>query len=146
MLLFHQHYPIQTLCAALGVPRSSFYYRPEPAEDRPLRDALIELAGRWPTYGYRRLTALLRRAGHTVNGKRVRRLMHELGLCGAAPARRVRTTDSDHPFPRFPNLVEDLEVTHPDQVWVADITYIRLLEQFVYLATLMDAFSRRVVG
>src|SRR5437764_12302003 len=72
--------------------------------------------------------------------------MHELGLCGAAPARRGRTTDSDHPFPRFPNLVEDLEVTHPDQVWVADITYIRLREEFVYLAVLMDVFTRGIRG
>jgi putative transposase len=146
MLLLHQHFPIKTLCEVLGVPRSSFYFQPEPGEDRPLRDALIELAGQWPTYGYRRLTVPLRREGHVVNAKRVRRLMHELGICGKAPARRVRTTDSNHAFPRYPNLVESLEVKRPDQVWVADITYIRLRKEFVYLAVLMDVFTRCIRG
>ena len=146
MLLLHQHFPIKTLCEVLGVPRSSFYFQPEPGEDRPLRDALIELAGQWPTYGYRRLTVQLRREGHVVNAKRVRRLMHELGICGKAPARRVRTTDSNHEFPRYPNLVESLEVKWPDQVWVADITYIRLRKEFVYLAVLMDVFTRGIRG
>jgi putative transposase len=146
MLLLHQHFPIKTLCEVLGVPRSSFYFQPEPGEDRPLRDALIELAGQWPTYGYRRLTVHLRREGHVVNAKRVRRLMHELGICGKAPARRVRTTDSNHAFPRYPNLVESLEVKRPDQVWVADITYIRLRKEFVYLAVLMDVFTRCIRG
>jgi len=146
MLLLHHHFPINRLCEVLGVPRSSYYLQSEPREDRPLRDALIELAGQWPTYGYRRLTVQLRRAGHVVNAKRVRRLMHELGICGKAPARRVRTTDSDHAFPRYPNLVESLEVKRPDQVWVADITYIRLRKEFVYLAVLMDVFTRCIRG
>ena len=146
MLLLHEQFPINMLCEALGLPRSSAYYRPRPEEDRPIREALIELAGRWPTYGYRRLTAMLRRQGHAVNGKRVRRLMHELGIAGEAPARRPRTTDSDHAFPRYENLVEDLEVTHPDQVWVADITYIRLRKEFIYLAVIMDVFTRCIRG
>ena len=119
------------LCEALGLPRSSAYYRAQPGEDRLIRAALIEPAGQWPTYGYRRLTVMLQRQGHPVNGKRVRRLMRELGIVGEAPARRPRTTDSDHTFPRFPNLVEGLEVTHPDHVWVADITYIRLRKDFI---------------
>jgi transposase InsO family protein len=72
--------------------------------------------------------------------------MQEMGICGEAPARRVRTTDSDHPFPRYPNLVEDLEVVRPDQVWVADITYVRLKKEFVYLAVLMDVFTRGIRG
>jgi putative transposase len=72
--------------------------------------------------------------------------MHEMGICGEAPARRPRTTDSDHPFPRYPNLVEDLEVVCPDQVWVADITYVRLKEEFVYLAVLMEVFTRSIRG
>ena len=67
------------LCEALGLPRSSAYYRAQPGEDRLIRAALIELAGQWPTYGYRRLTVMLQRQGHVVNGKRVRRLMRELG-------------------------------------------------------------------
>jgi putative transposase len=111
-----------------------------------LREALIALAGRWPTYGYRRLTVMLRREGHTVNAKRVRRLMGELGLFGEPPPRHPRTTDSAHEFPRFPNLVESLEVVRPDQVWVSDITYIRLKKEFIYLAVLMDVFSRSIRG
>jgi putative transposase len=74
---------------------------------------------------------MLQREGLPVNAKRVRRLMHELGICGEAPKRRPRTTDSNHPYPRFPNLVEGLEVTRPDQVRVADITYIRLRNEFI---------------
>jgi hypothetical protein len=88
---------------------------------------------------------MLRREGRPVNGKRVRRLMAEMDLQGKAPARR-RTTDSRHDFPRYPNLVEGLEATRPDQIWVADITYVRLREEFVYLAVLMDVFTRRVRG
>jgi putative transposase len=146
MLLFHEQFPINTLCAALDLPRSSAYYQPRPDEDRPVRDALVELAGQWPTYGYRRLTAMLQREGHAVNAKRVRRLMHELGIVGKAPQRRPRTTDSNHAFPRYPNLVEGLEVTHPDQVWVADITYIRLRKEFIYLSVIMDVFTRCIRG
>jgi putative transposase len=145
-LLLCDQYPINRLCEVLGVPRSSAYYEPRPGEDRSLRDALIEVAGRWPTYGYRRLTEQLKREGHAVNTKRVRRLMHELGIVGEAPPRKPRTTDSGHTFPRYPNLVEDLEVTRPDQVWVADITYIRLRKEFVYLAVLMDVYTRCIRG
>ncbi len=134
------------LCEALDVHRSGLYHQPRPDEDRPLREALIALAGRWPTYGYRRLTVMLRREGHTANAKRVRRLMGELGLSGEPPPRHPRTTDSVHAFPRFPNLVESLEVVRPDQVWVSDITYIRLKKEFIYLAVLMDVFSRSIRG
>lgn len=146
MLLLGDHFPINTLCEVLGVARSSVYYAPRPTEDRPLRDALIEVAGRWPTYGYRRLTKQLKREGRTVNSKLVRKLMHELGIVGKAPEMKPRTTDSGHAYPRFPNLVEELEVTRPEQVWVADITYIRLRKEFVYLAVLMDVFTRRIRG
>lgn len=146
MLLLCEHYPIKTLCEVLGLPRSSAYYQPRPPEDRLLREALIELAGQWPTYGYRRLTAMLKRQGRAVNTKHVRRLMHALGIVGKAPVRRPRTTDSNHAFPRFPNLVESFEVERPDQVWVADITYVRLKEDFVYLAVLMDVFTRKIRG
>ena len=111
-----------------------------------MREALIALAGQWPTYGYRRLTVMLRREGHTVNAKRVRRLMGELGLFGEPPPRHPRTTSSVHAFPRYPNLVESLEVVRPDQVWVSDITYIRLNKEFIYLAVLMDVFSRSIRG
>lgn len=141
-------YPIRHVCRLLGVPRSSIYYsaQPVPDDEAMLKTALLDLAGEWPTYGYRRLTAMMRRLDWPVNGKRVRRWMAELNLTGAPPTRGKRTTNSDHPFPRYPNLVKDLEITRPDQVWVADITYIRLRREFVYLAVLMDVFTRNIRG
>jgi putative transposase len=144
--LAHDEPSITTLCDLLGLARSTFYYRGTPDDDQPLKAALLQLAGAWPTYGYRRLTALLHRQGHTVNTKRVRRLMGEMGIQGKAPVRRRRTTNSDHAFPRYPNRVEGLEVIRPDQVWVADITYIRLKNEFVYLSVLMDVFTRCIRG
>jgi transposase InsO family protein len=137
---------MKLLCEILGVPRSSAYYQPQTREDWLLRDALSELAGQWPTYGYRRLTVMLQRQGLPVNTKRVRRLMHELGMVAEPPQRKPRTTDSEHAYPRFPNLVEGLEVSRPEQVWVADITYIRLRKEFIYLAALMDIFTRSIRG
>jgi putative transposase len=147
MSLTHD-YPARLVCRLLDFPRCQLYRTPPdtPDADATLRRALQRLAGRWPTYGYRRLTALLQRDGWTVNSKRVRRLMAELGIHGLLPVRRKRTTNSDHDFPRFPNLVEGLTVVCPDHVWVADITYIRLRQEFVYLAVIMDVFTRLIRG
>jgi putative transposase len=140
-------YPVRRLCRLFDCPRAGLYRTPAVAPDEEkLRRAVGRSAGAWPTYGYRRVTAMPRRAGWAVNGKRVRRVMRELGLAAAPPPRRVRTTDSDHPFPRYPNLVADLAVTSPDQVWVADITYVRVRAGFVYLAVLMDVFTRVIRG
>jgi putative transposase len=141
-------YPIRLVCRLLDVPRSSLYYaaQPVPDDEAMLKTVLLDLAGQWPTYGYRRLTAMMRRLGWTVNRKRVRRWMEELQLTGAPPKRTTRTTNSKHAFPRYPNLVKDLEISMPDQVWVADITYIRLQREFVYLAVLMDVFTRCLRG
>jgi transposase InsO family protein len=141
-------YPIRLVCRLLGVPRSSVYYRPQPIPDAEamFKTALLDLAAEWPTYGYRRLTAMMRRLDWPVNAKRVRRWMDELNLHGIQPKRTTRTTHSIHDFPRYPNLVQDLEITRPDQVWVADITYIRLRTEFVYLAVLMDVFTRCLRG
>jgi putative transposase len=141
-------YPIRRVCQLLGIARSSVYYsaRPASGDEAVLKTALLDLAGEWPTYGYRRLTVMMRRLDWPVNGKRVRRWMHELGIDGAPPARKKRTTNSNHAFPRYPNLVKDLEITRPDQVWVADITYIRLRKEFVYLAMLMDVYTRNIRG
>ena len=141
-------YPIRFVCRLLDVPRSTLYYaaQPVPDDEVMLKVALLDLAGQWPTYGYRRLTAMMRRLGWTVNGKRVRRWMEELHLTAAPPKRTTRTTNSNHAFPRYPNLVKNLEISMPDQVWVADITYIRLHKEFVYLAVLMDVFTRCLRG
>jgi putative transposase len=140
-------YPIRLVCRLLGVPRSSVYYTPQAGTDEAmLKTALLDLAGEWPTYGYRRLTAMMKRLGWSVNAKRVRRWMDELGLAGAPPVRTTRTTDSAHAFPRYPNLVKGLRIRHPEQVWVADITYIRLRDEFIYLAVVMDVFTRSIRG
>jgi len=144
-------YPLTVVCHVLEAPRSSVYARasrgrPDDDEQR-LREHIERIAGAWPTYGYRRVTAQLRREDvRAVNGKRVRRLMGELGLRGQTPRRRCRTTNSDHPYPRYPNLVADRPIAEPDAVWVADITYVRLQREFVYLAVLMDVYTRAIRG
>jgi transposase InsO family protein len=148
MSLIEQGYAARQVCAVLNFPRCQVYRTPAAAggDEEALRVTLQRLAGEWPTYGYRRLTAMLRREGQAVNSKRVRRLMTELGIHGQLPVRRKHTTDSNHDFPRFANRVEGLAVVRPDQVWVGDITYIRLRRDFVYLAVLMDVFTRLIRG
>lgn len=142
-----EQYSARLVCETLGFPRSQLY-RPSPGSDKDaeLREALSRLAGEWPTYGYRRLTAQLKREHWQVNSKRVRRVLAEMGLLRQRPARKRRTTNSNHAFARYPNLVEGLQVGYPDQVWVADITYVRLKQEFVYLAVLMDVYTRFVRG
>ena len=121
-------YPIRLVCRLLGVPRSSVYYAAaaRPDDEAMLKTALLDLAGEWPTYGYRRLTAMMRRLGWQVNANACVAGWTNSASTGAAPTRTTRTTNSNHAFPRYPNLVKHLEITRPDQVWVADITYIRL--------------------
>lgn len=141
-----QAYPVTTVCQVVGLPRSSYYYPPVQRDEGNLRKAIEELVGQWPTYGYRRITKELQRAKWNVNHKRVARLMGEMGLL-VKPTRKKRwTTDSKHNWPRFPNLVLGLEVTNPDQVWVGDISYIALRRDFVFLAILMDVFTRAIRG
>lgn len=106
------------------------------------------MAGQFPLYGTRRITHQLRRAPHryAVGRKRIQRLMRSMSLLRPVKRVKIRTTNSEHGFPRFKNLMEDLTVSHPDQVWAADITYIRLKNSFVYLAVLMDVFTRAIRG
>ena len=111
-----------------------------------LRDAMQKQAVQMPAYGYRRITAALQRAGWVVNHKRVLRLMRADNLLCLRQRAFVRTTDSDHELRIYPNLARDLKVAGLNQLWVADITYIRLALEFVYLAVILDAFSRRVIG
>jgi putative transposase len=145
-MALRKDYPANMVCEALALPRSSFYYQPQQADDEALCAAILQVVGDWPTYGYRRVTAMLRRAGWVVNRKRVQRLLREMGLQVPRKAQKRRTTNSQHAFPRYPNLVQDLSIVRPDQVWVADITYIRLRREWVYLAVLMDVFTRAVRG
>jgi putative transposase len=141
-------YPIKAGCELLDLPRSSYYYPPVQADERAVEDAIDEIAGQFPTYGTRRVTHQLRRSPHEilVNRKRVRRIMAQKGLLRPVKRSKKRTTDSEHPYPRYPNLVKELEITYPDQVWVSDITYIRLEREFVYLAIILDVFTRAIRG
>lgn len=142
-----QDYAISLVCEVVGYARSQVYYEARPGSDESLIKAeIIRLAGQYPTYGYRRITAMLKRQGQAVNHKRVARLMRALGLAGKRPVKRKRTTHSNHEYKRYGNLVMNLEIEHPDQVWVAGITYIRLAQEFVYLAVIMDVFSRSIRG
>jgi putative transposase len=140
-------YPVQVMCQVLNVPRSSYYYQPQPRDDEALKVALWRVAAEWPTYGYRRLTVQVRREDKLiVNTKRVRRLVKLMHLGRKHKRKTRRTTNSEHPFPRYPNLVQDLDIVRPDQVWVGDITYIHLKTEFVYLAVIMDVFTRSIRG
>jgi transposase InsO family protein len=141
-------YPVSLLCKLLGVSRSSYYYAATNSDESEVCRAMEELAAEFPTYGSRRLTAQIRRDPYKliVNRKRTQRIMQELGIKCRVKRRMVHTTDSRHCFPRYPNLVRDLEITFPDQVWVADITYIRLREDFIYLAIVMDVYTRIIRG
>jgi putative transposase len=139
-------FPVEWLCDVVGLPRSSFYYPAHPREDTTLQEQIRTLCGTWPTYGVRRMTAQVRREYQRVNRKRVRRVMRAMGLTRKNRRKRRRTTQSDHHFPRYPNLVQGLTVTHPDQVWVADLTYVQLQVECVYLAVIMDVFTRTIRG
>ena len=133
------------------VGRASYYRFDENAKpgsdaDMDLRDAIQRIALEWPSYGRRRITQELRRRGWRVNPKRVHRLMREDNLLCVRKRKFVVTTDSHHGRKIYPNLARHMVLTNVDQLWVADITYIRLQEEFVFLAVILDAYSRRVIG
>jgi transposase InsO family protein len=141
--------PVRQLCAILDVSRSWYYAGQAPTVDEAevaLRDEIEALVLEFPGYGYRRVTKALQRAGWTVNHKRVLRIMREEALLCQLKRRWVPTTDSRHGLMTYPHLLPQTEVTQVNQVWVADITYIRLPRSFVYLAALLDAYSRKVIG
>lgn len=139
---------VQEACQVVGLSRSSYYYGSQRTEVEQLVIDLEQEAGRYPKYGSRRLTRQLRRAPYyyRVNRKRIQRIMRQKGLLRPQKQAKRRTTNSQHPFPRYPNLVVDLKVDHPEQVWVCDVTYVRLGNGFVYLAVIMDVFTRAIRG
>ena len=141
---------IVRMCDVADVSRAGWYRRgsdPTKSErDIELRDAIQKIALEMPSYGRRRITAELRRRGVKVNHKRVARIMREDNLLCLRRRKFVATTDSRHGHPVYPNLAAKMNLTGVNQLWVADITYIRLETEFVYLAVVLDAFSRRVVG
>ena len=138
------------LCQMTGLSRAGYYRFRQRHDfrrgDMTVRNQIQHIALRWPAYGYRRVHAELVRQGRKINHKRVLRLMRSDNLLCVRRRKFLFTTDSRHGLPIYPNLVEGLVVTSIDQLWVADITYIRLQLEFVYLAVLLDAFSRRCLG
>jgi putative transposase len=138
------------MCQLAGVSRASFYRHWEvqapDAAGMALRDAIQRAALGHRCYGYRRIQVLIEREGFQVGAKKVRRLMREDNLLAVLRRKFVVTTDSDHPFHVYPNLAEHLVLSDVNQLWVADMTYLRLQGEFVYLAVVLDAWSRRAVG
>jgi putative transposase len=141
-------YSIELACELVELPRSSYYYRSHKADESQLVADLEAVAGQYVTYGTRRVRSQLRRPpyGYRINRKRVQRIMRQKDLLRPVKRRKIPTTDSKHPYPRYPNLVKELEIVYPEQVWVSDITYIRLGQGFVYLAIVMDVFTRAIRG
>jgi putative transposase len=141
---------ISALCKSAQVSRAGFYRQRSEAEiadpDPELRDEIQKIALEMPAYGRRRITAELQRRGWAVNHKRVQRLMRQDNLLCLRRRKFVLTTDSNHGHRVYPNLAAELELSGLNQLWVADITYIRLETEFVYLAVMLDAYSRRVIG
>jgi putative transposase len=150
----HQTHPqltLQRLCELFGISRSWYYEQlDQPGDDAAaiaLRDQIERIILEFPGYGYRRVTHTLARQGYRVNHKRVLRIMREESLlCHLKKRFVVATTNSRHRFPVYPNVLAGVVLNTPDQAWVADLTYIRLRSAFVYLACILDAFSRRCVG
>jgi len=138
------------MCEVAGFSRAGYYRFLDPAKpaaaDMDLRDEMQKIALEWPSYGSRRITQELKARGWEVNRKRVQRLMREDNLLCVVKRKFVVTTDSAHGLKVYPNLAASMTLTGVDQLWIADITYIRLEEEFVYLAVILDAYSRRVIG
>ncbi len=136
----------------MNVPRSSYYYRAKPLSvqkqraEADLRDRIERIACDFSRYGYRRITKQLKRDGVIVNHKKVLRIMREESLLCEVKRVWVTTTDSRHRFRRFPNLIKNVAATGPNQIWASDITYIRIANGFVYLAVILDTYSRKVIG
>jgi putative transposase len=136
----------------MGLGHSTYYYRLRQKalrakkEEVDLRDRIEKIVVKCAGYGYRRVTYQLRREGYKINHKRVARLMREQSLQCQVKRRWVKTTDSDHGYRIYPNLIKELKITGRNQVWVADITYIRIMTGFLYLAVVLDLFSRKVIG
>jgi transposase InsO family protein len=138
------------MCEVAGFSRAGYYRFQDPEKPAPmdmdLREEMQKMAVEWPSYGSRRMTRELKARGWDVNRKRVQRLMREDNLLCVAKRKFVVTTDSTHGLKVYPNLAASMVLTGVDQLWIADITYIRLEEEFVYLAVILDAYSRRVIG
>ncbi|RWI31379.1 MAG: IS3 family transposase [Mesorhizobium sp.] len=134
-------------CRLMGIARSTYYDRPErPTDDTAIVEAMFEVCDVFESYGYRRVDAALRQQGLVVNHKKIRRLMREHDLQPKIRRRFIATTDSGHGWPIYSNLARDFLPIGPNQLWVGDITYVALPTRFIYVAIILDAWSRLVVG
>jgi len=144
--------PVKDAASSLGVSRSGYYKWASqesdlvPDDDPRIKDEIVKILEENPGYGYRRVTPELRRRGFKVNHKRVRRIMKENNLLFKKKRFKPTTTDSNHNNEVYPNLIKGIEIVRPNQVWASDITYIRLLNDFVYLAVIIDLYARRCIG
>lgn len=142
--------PVARMCELVRLPRRSYYHllsHSTPTDSHTeVRVSIQRLALEWPAYGYRRITHELGRQGCTVNHKLVLRLMREDNLLCLRKRHFVRTTDSRHDLPAYASLAGQMTLSGIDELWIADITYIRLRHEFVYLAVILDAYSRRCMG
>lgn len=143
--------PIRHACSSLNLSKSAYYAglkRPAiTLSDKPVKNVIYAISLEYPRYGYRRITAELHRRGNTINSKKVLRIMREEHLlCRPKKKFRVTTTDSNHCFPVYPNLAKGIVLTGINQFWVTDITYVHLLNECVYLAAIIDVYSRKCVG
>lgn len=149
-MIQHSNLPITKACSTLEIYRSKYYnwnHFPETGDDdKELRATIQEISLEFIRYGYRRMTAELHRRSIKVNHKKVLRIMQEEHLLCAKKTSRPHTTNSNHNLPLYPNLTKDLIVTGLNQLWVADITYVQLGKDYVYLAVIIEIFSRKCVG
>lgn len=143
--------PTNHACSLLDVSKSSYYESlNKPAiglTDKPIKKSIYDIALEYPKYGYRRITREMQRRGTLVNHKKVLKIMREENLlCKPKKKFRITTTDSNHSFPTYPNLAKNIVLTGINQLWVADITYVHLLHECVYLAVIIDVYSRKCIG
>ncbi len=139
-------YPLRQLCATLECPTSTAYYVARSKDENDLVGAIEQVLLCFPFYGYRKVHKELLRRGVNTGEHVVRRVLSEMGVTCSVGKVRVQTTDSNHSHPRYPNRIKGLKLKQPNQVWGADITYIRLGRRFIYLAVILDAYTRAVRG
>lgn len=150
-MISQKQIPISQGCSHLNINRRTYYYsinesRIDPS-DKIVRGCIHDIALEYPKYGYRRITAELHRRGQGTNHKKVLKIMHEENLlCKPKKKFRIITTDSNHSYPVYSNRTKDIDLTGINQLWVADITYVHLLNECVYLAVIIDVFSRKCIG
>jgi len=150
-MISQKEVPISKGCASLEISRRTYYYSLKEKRidlsDKSIRGSILAIALEFQKYGYRRITAELHRRDQPVNHKKVLRIMREENiLCRPKKKFRITTTDSNHSYPVYPNLAKDIILIGINQLWVADITYVHLLHECVYLAVVIDVYSRKCVG